>query len=289
MKFKIINNIIFIFHFNIEKNDFSYSHFLFLNSTYLVIKGLIPLNNSIFYSLNLISTYGNYSFLIEIYSDILKAMKQFKDSDTLKAMKQFKDIYNEENYTKDINNDYKLTNKEIGNGKYGICQLCFKKINNVKKFFCVKIINKLKKGIDEEEYKIILWEKNIFLFLKKFPNQNIAKAYDYYENSEYIYLVSEYVNGYDLKVFYANHINDSNSIKSQILLSITHQIIKGINFLHSYGIIHRDIKHTNILINNNSQIKIIDFGFSIILGKKEFSKSPYKLLKLLWNIIIMKK
>ena len=92
MKFKIINNIILIFHFNIEKNDFSYSHFLFLNSTYLVIKGLIPLNNSIFYSLNLISTYGNYSFSIEIYSD------------TLKAMKQFKDIYNEENYTKDINN-----------------------------------------------------------------------------------------------------------------------------------------------------------------------------------------
>ena len=40
----------------------------------------------------------------------------------------------------------------------------------MKKFFC---INKLKKGIDEEEYKIILWEKNIFLFLKKFPNQNI--------------------------------------------------------------------------------------------------------------------
>ncbi len=68
----------------------------------------------------------------------------------------------------------------------------------MKKFFC---INKLKKGIDEEEYKIILWEKNIFLFLKKFPNQNIAKAYDYYENSEYKYLISEYVNGYDLKVF----------------------------------------------------------------------------------------
>ena len=52
-------------------------------------------------------------------------------------------------------------------------------------------------------------------------------------------------------IFYSNHINDSNSIKSQILLSITHQIIKGINFLHSYRIIHRDIKHTNILINNN--------------------------------------
>ncbi len=42
-------------------------------------------------------------------------------------MKQFKDIFNEENYTKDINNDYKLINKEIGNGKYGICQLCSKK------------------------------------------------------------------------------------------------------------------------------------------------------------------
>jgi serine/threonine protein kinase len=47
----------------------------------------------------------------------------------------------------------------------------------------------------------MIWEKSIFLFLKKFPNPNIAKAYNYYENSDFVYLILELVNGTDLKEF----------------------------------------------------------------------------------------
>ena len=65
------------------------------------------------------------------------------------------------------------------------------------------------------------------------------------------------------------------------VIDISLQIIKGIACLHKYGIIHRDIKTTNILIESSrtnkteNNVKIIDFGLSRVLGKNEFSMDPY--------------
>ena len=259
----IIKNIIFVFKLKEGFENFSYSNLIFLNSTFLEIKKNLSFNVKIIHSINLISTYQNYRHSIEFFTDSFEILNKFKD------------IFYKENVYKDINKEYLITNNEIGKGKFGLCQKCTKINKDTKKNFCVKVINKFKNGINEEDYKIMMWEKSIFLFLKKFPNKNIVKSYDLFEDSQNLYLIHEYIKGFDLKEYQSKIKENNEEINPKMLINLSSQILNSINYLHSYGIIHRDIKHTNILINEKNIIKIIDFGLSRVLGKNEYTMNPY--------------
>ena len=59
---------------------------------------------------------------------------------------------------------------------------------------------------------------------------------------------------------------------------ITHQIATALYYLHSFGICHRDLKPENILMVNGSEdsdLKIVDFGLSKIIGPNETSLDPF--------------
>lgn len=58
---------------------------------------------------------------------------------------------------------------------------------------------------------------------------------------------------------------------------ITYEILKGVHYMHSRGVIHRDLKPLNILVNENWDIKISDFGQSNV--KTENLNRDYNLTK----------
>jgi serine/threonine protein kinase len=63
------------------------------------------------------------------------------------------------------------------------------------------------------------------------------------------------------------------------------QILKGLSYIHSYGIVHNDIKPYNILLSENDDVKISDFGISkaFVISKTKFPGtsiySPYNLVE----------
>ena len=62
-----------------------------------------------------------------------------------------------------------------------------------------------------------------------------------------------------------NHIKSNSKLSEQEIFMFFDQIYKGLSFLHAMGIMHRDIKPDNILVQkagNNLQIKIGDFGLA---------------------------
>jgi serine/threonine protein kinase len=59
---------------------------------------------------------------------------------------------------------------------------------------------------------------------------------------------------------------------------LIHQIIQAVKYLHSYGIIHRDLKLENIMMSDNSERavpKLVDFGLAKIIGPNERSTEPF--------------
>lgn len=100
-------------------------------------------------------------------------------------------------------------------------------------------------------------------------HHNIVEVYDVDEEEEQQYIVMEYVKGTDLKKF----IKEKSPISLELVVNIMSQILSAINVAHRHGIIHRDIKPQNILINENNEVKITDFGIAIALSDTSLTQT----------------
>ncbi|MCI0470456.1 MAG: protein kinase [Candidatus Aminicenantes bacterium] len=104
-------------------------------------------------------------------------------------------------------------------------------------------------------------------------NPNIVTIHEINEYEDYIYIAMEYVPGQTLKdkieakpVSYDTREKISSGerrvlpLEIETIVDITRQICNGLSAAHKAGIIHRDIKPQNILINKEGVVKILDFG-----------------------------
>lgn len=105
--------------------------------------------------------------------------------------------------------------------------------------------------------------KREYIALSRLNNDNIIRYIDSGQDNEHLYLVMEYFNYNTLKEYLKN-----NEISLEEKLIIAINIAKALAYAHEKGVIHRDLKPTNILVNNCNDIKVIDFGISKIVGKK---------------------
>ena len=91
---------------------------------------------------------------------------------------------------------------------------------------------------------------------------NIVSIYDVENEGEFYYLILEYVEGMTLK----DYMVKNPCIPIETIVHIAKQIAAGLSHAHQNGIIHRDIKPQNILMNENLTCKITDFGIARAYG-----------------------
>lgn len=96
---------------------------------------------------------------------------------------------------------------------------------------------------------------------------NIAHIYAIEETEEEMFIIMEYIDGIELK-----YIINSGPISTDDAVNIVNQIAEGLDVAHKKGIVHRDIKSSNIMKTKDGIVKIMDFGLAKIKGGTEVTK-----------------
>jgi len=94
----------------------------------------------------------------------------------------------------------------------------------------------------------------------RLTHPRIAAIYDFIETDEIACIVMELVNGKSL----AHHLKEVTQYGLKDTWEIVRQILDGLAYSHGQGVIHRDLKPGNVLINDDGRIKITDFGVARI-------------------------
>ena len=122
----------------------------------------------------------------------------------------------------------------------------------------IKSFNK-KKNI----FSISKIKNEVKIMSKLRKHNNIVKLFELFETEDHYCLVMENIVGGNL----LNAINKMNKIPENLAKIIFKQLIKTLQYIHSNGIVHRDIKPDNILLDLDNTIKICDFGVSKIISE----------------------
>jgi len=124
--------------------------------------------------------------------------------------------------------------------------------------FAVKTVNL--KGVTEVKKKELQSEVEIFMAM---DHPHIARLVDVFESPDQVELVMECMSGGELY----DRVHKRHTFSEQDAAAAVWQMLLAINYMHSLGVVHRDIKLENFLYEHrrSNHLKLIDFGFSKIL------------------------
>ena len=153
----------------------------------------------------------------------------------------------------------------IGEGTFGKVKLAYS-ANNPKIKYACKILEKSNIK-EEDDFKRCQREMEI---LSTMNHRNVIKTYEIISKNNRFYIIMEYCANGEL----FNYIVEQEKLNNEKSACFYYQLISGVEYIHNQNICHRDLKPENLLLTENYEIKIIDFGLSNYCFSDKLLKTP---------------
>ncbi|KZT65662.1 Pkinase-domain-containing protein [Daedalea quercina L-15889] len=161
--------------------------------------------------------------------------------------------------------------RTIGKGSCGRVRIA--RHSKTGQYAAVKIVSKTSlrssrmsiHGLGDDVERIMLSIEREIVVMKLIEHPNIMRLYDVWETSSELYLILEYVEGGEL----FDYLCEKGRLETSEALGFFQQIITAVRYCHRFNIAHRDLKPENLLLDNDKNIKVVDFGMAAWQGKAE--------------------
>ena len=146
-----------------------------------------------------------------------------------------------------------ILGQTLGEGEFGKVKLGWKKGGEVQ--VAIKLIRRETLNGNPARLPKIYREVTI---LRGLQHPNIVRLHEMIETPQYIGIILEYASGGELFDYILTH----RYLKDNTARKLFAQLVSGVGYLHKKGIVHRDLKLENLLLDQNRNIVITDFGFA---------------------------
>ncbi|KAI7872631.1 kinase-like domain-containing protein [Mucor mucedo] len=148
--------------------------------------------------------------------------------------------------------------RQVGQGKFSKVMLSYHCLT--RKQVAVKIIDKR-----VHDYRVMSRLVREISLMEVLEHPNIVRLYETYETTDSLYLVMEYVEGFNLDEYLQQKGGRINEAEAR---DIFRQMAAAMDYCHSKWVVHRDLKAPNILLTKDFQVKIADFGLGNRFGRR---------------------
>lgn len=157
--------------------------------------------------------------------------------------------------------------KYLGKGATAVVKIVYsnrKLSDGTKELFAAKIYNKCHANETiSEHYSKLAAE---YIISHRLKNRNIVQIHDLCVDSHNSWCaVMDYCDGGDLFSLVSSYKQAHRKMPKEERNCLFKQLLMGVNYIHSQGVAHRDIKPENLLINSKGELKISDFGVSVVV------------------------
>ena len=153
--------------------------------------------------------------------------------------------------------------EELGSGGMGrLYRVLDKKINQ-------EVALKLLRPEISRDRKTIERFSNELKLARQISHKNVCRMYHLAEESGTHYIIMEYIPGQDLQ----SMIKMTKQLSTETAVSVAKQICEGLTEAHRLGVVHRDLKPGNIMIDREGNTRITDFGIALSLEAKGITES----------------